>query len=74
MTFDAIVDKIAPAITVAIIMAVFGMYMRVGSLEYVAESAVARYVEDKREMRLHIKELQTENRLLRDRIIVLENK
>jgi hypothetical protein len=35
---------------------------------------VARYVEDKREMRLHIKELQTENRLLRDRIIVLENK
>jgi hypothetical protein len=54
MTIESIAEKIVPTIIVVIIMAVFGMYMRIGYLEFVAENAVNRYKEDRAEFKIEL--------------------
>lgn len=65
MTLAAIVDKIIPSLIIIVIIALFGMYMRIGYLEQTAKLAIARYDRDMIELKADIHELSdnvTENR------------
>ena len=65
MTLAAIIDKIIPSLIIIVIIALFGMYMRIGYLEQMAKLSINRYNQDKAELKAEMHELKdkvTENR------------
>lgn len=65
MTLAAIVDKIIPSLIIIVIIALFGMYMRIGYLEQTARLSIDRYTKEITEIKADIHELSdnvTENR------------
>lgn len=65
MTLAAIIDKIIPSLIIIVIIALFGMYMRIGYLEQMAKLSIDRYNQDKAELTAEMHELKdkvTENR------------
>jgi UDP-glucose 4-epimerase len=73
VTLESIAEKVVPTVIVAIIMAVFGMYMRVGMLEHIANDAVNRYNDDKTRIEKKIEWLENEVRKNRDHRIVMDS-
>ena len=69
MTLEAIADKVLPTVIVVIIMAIFGLFMRVSYLEYIAESYVERYTEDVGEVKDRLNKLESEVRSNREEVI-----
>ena len=51
MTLEGLVDKIIPTLIVVVIMALFGMYIRIGYLEQTAKLSIERYRQDMRELK-----------------------
>jgi UDP-glucose 4-epimerase len=72
MNIEAIADKIVPTIILAIVFAIFGMYTRVGYLEYTAESAINRYVEDKKIIEARVSKLEQRIQEAKEDIIRLQ--
>lgn len=65
MTLAAIIDKIIPSLIIIVIIALFGMYMRIGYLEQTARLSIDRYTKEITEIKADIHELSdnvTENR------------
>lgn len=74
MTLEGIVDKIVPTLIVVVIMALFGMYMRIGYLEQTAKMSIERYNQDMHELKTEIRDLQEKVTANKDNVLILKTK